>query len=85
MSIRCLTVSSDQHLAAETTTTTTKHQEQQFHFPGMSPLFLSQCKFNLLLQQILQLARKTGCVGIYIEKAFWDLLRGRMESTQILR
>jgi hypothetical protein len=84
MSIRCLTVSSDQGLAAAAATTT-KHQEQQFNLPGMSPLFLSQYKFNLLLQQILHQARKTGWVGIYIEKAFWDFLRGRMESTQILR
>jgi hypothetical protein len=80
MSTRCLTVNSDQDLTAAATT---KHQKQQFNLPGMSPLFLSQYKFNLLLQQILQLAWETGWVGIYIEKAFWDFLRGRMESTQI--
>ena len=82
ISTRCLTVSSDQVLTAAATT---KHQEQQFNLPGMSSLFLSHCKFNLLLQQIVQLAWKTGWVETYIEKEFWDFLRGKMKSTQICR
>jgi len=71
MSTRCLTVSSDRDLTAAAAT---KHLEKHFNLPGMSLLFLSQHNFNLLLQKILQLAWKTGWVGICIEKEFWDFL-----------